>query len=391
MQQICKKEKCTGCLSCYNSCPNQAISFEWDNGFYYPKIDEKKCINCGLCKKSCPCVNKVNKNKPYYDIAYAVINNNKEVRDTSSSGGIFYNLAKSIIESNGIVFGAIWTQNLEVEHVGIESVDEIKKMQGSKYTQSNIKKSYIKVKEELKKRRKVLFSGVPCQIAGLITFLQKEYDNLYTCEVLCHGNASPKILKEHIKYIEKNNNEKIEKINFRYKTKEKCQNIEYKFSNGKHTIIEEPLKDYYYNGFQNGTLLRESCYQCDYIGIQRCADITLADFWGVNKNSIVLQDEVSYPSLVFINSQKGKELFEKNKNKWTVFERPIEEAVWGNLSLRRATPKSKWKEKFFLEYKKSGYENAAKKCLIEHKDIKYFIKKMIGKNATAFFIKVLKR
>ena len=391
MQQICEKEKCTGCLSCYNSCPRKAIDVICEEGFYYPVIDKSKCIECGLCKKSCPVENKVKKNKPFNDTAYAVINNDKEIRDISSSGGVFYNLAKSIIEYGGIVFGAVWNNNLEVEHIGIESVNEIYKMQGSKYTQSDLKKTYVSAREELEKGRKVLYSGVPCQIAGLKAFLSKDYENLYTCEVLCHGNASPIIFKEHINYIGKTNKSKVEKVNFRYKTKVKCQNIEYKFSSGEKLIIDHPEKDFYYNGFQGGALLRESCYQCDYIGVDRCADITLADFWGVNKDAIILQDDTTYPSLVFINTIKGKELFENNKKNWSIYMRPMEEAIWGNLSLRRSTPKSRWKEKFFKIYRKNGYEKAAKKCLIEHKDFKYFIKKMIGGNATAFLIKVLKR
>lgn len=391
MEQICEKEKCTGCGACYNICPTKAINFKLEEGFYYPNIDQKKCIDCGMCKKSCPVENKVKKYTPYNNIAYGVINNNKEIRDTSSSGGIFYSLAKSIIEKNGIVFGASWKEDLTVEHIGIETIEEIKKLQGSKYTQSNISESYIKVKEELKKGRKVLFSGVPCQIAGLVTFLKEVYSNLYTCEVLCHGNASPEIFKEHIKYIESLNNSKVEHINFRYKTKEKCQNIEYKFSNGKNIVINKPENDYYYNGFQGGVLLRNSCYKCDYIGINRCADITLADFWGINKNEIYLQDNITYPSLVFINTEKGKELFEENRDAWLVYNRPIEEAIWGNLSLRRTTPKSKWRKKFFSKYNKYGYIKSTRTCLKQHKNLKYIIKKLIGRNVVTFLIKVFKR
>lgn len=391
MEEICNKKKCTGCMACFNCCPKKAISMEPKNGFYFPKIDEEKCINCGICKQKCPALNKVEKNFPQNNIAYAIINKNKEIRDTSSSGGVFYNIAKVIIEQKGVVYGAAWDSNLNVKHTRIETVDEIKKLQGSKYVQSDINFSYNNVKEDLKLGKKVLFSGVPCQIAGLITFLGKKYDNLYTCEVLCHGNASPIIFDEHKKYIEKINNSKLKEINFRYKTKEKCQNIEYKFDNNTNKINKDPMKDYYYNGFQSGILLRDSCYKCDYVGIQRCADITLADFWGIKKDSIELEDNLCYPSLVFVNTERGKELFEMNKETWNIVERPIEEAVWGNLSLRRPVPVNKYKKKFFTEYPITGYEEAAKKFLIEHKGIKERIKKIIGKDATAFLIKVLKR
>ncbi len=391
MKEICNKEKCTGCMACFNCCPKKAIKMETENGFYFPIIDEEKCIDCGLCKKKCPSINKIIKYFPQENIAYAVINKNKNIRDTSSSGGVFYNIAKSIIQQNGVVYGAAWDSKLQVKHIRIENIDEIKMLQGSKYVQSNIDFSYNNVKRDLKFGKKVLFSGVPCQIAGLLSFLEKKYDNLYTCEVLCHGNASPIIFEEHKKYIEKINNAKLKEINFRYKTKEKCQNIQYKFDNNINVINQDPLKDYYYNGFQSGILLRDSCYKCNYIGIERCADITLADFWGIKKDSIKLDDNLCYPSLVFVNTKQGKELFEINKKDWNIFKRPIEEAIWGNLSLRRSVPINKYKKKFFTEYPINGYEETAKKFLIEHKGIKDRIKKLIGKNATAFLIKVLKR
>lgn len=389
--RICNLEECTGCLACFNVCPKEAIYIEEENAFYYPKINREVCINCGLCKKICPSNNKVEKTFPIDKVAYAILNKNKEIRDTSSSGGVFYDLAKTIISSNGSVYGAAWNDELNVKHIRIDSIEKIKLLQGSKYVQSDINNSYTRAKKDLDEGKKVLFSGVPCQIAGLISFLEKDYDNLYTCEVLCHGNASPIIFNDHKEYIEKKYNSKIKNINFRFKTKEKCQNIEYKLSDGQKILLTEPINDYFYCGFQNGTLLRSSCFNCNYIGIKRCADITLADFWGLKNDAIKKEDNLSYPSLVFVNTEKGYNLFNENKRKWIIVERPIEEAIYGNLSLRRAIPMDRWRSIFFKEYKQYGYEISAKKNLIVHNNIKEIIKKILGKNFTRLILKVMKR
>ena len=151
------------------------------------------------------------------------------------------------------------------------------------------------------------------------------------------------------------------------------------------------MNDYFYLGFQDGTLDRDCCYNCNYVGIERCSDITLADFWGLKDNNFKCKDSLSYPSLVFVNTNKGKELFNGVIDKFEIKERPIQEAIDGNLSLRRALPNNKVKEKFLLMYKKNGYEQSAKKYLIIKKDFKYYIKKILGKKISRILIKVMKR
>lgn len=391
LKNICDEKMCTGCMACYNVCPKDAIEIKIENGFYYPHIDENKCVDCELCLKTCPECSIVEKKSPSNNIAYAIINKNKNIRDSSSSGGVFFSLAESVLLEHGVVYGAAWTEKLEVHHIRIDKLEDISLLQGSKYVQSYIGSLYSKVKRDLEDGIVVLFSGVPCQISGLKSYLKKDYKTLYTCEVLCHGGSSPVIFAEHIKYVEKKHKSEVTNISFRYKTEEKCQNVEYRFKNGTEIILRNPLEDWYYNGFQDGTLLRDSCYQCKYIGIERCADITLADFWGLKEETITYPDKLTYPSLVFVNSNKGMSLFDKNKEKWIISERPMEEAVWGNLSLRRSVPENKWKKRFFNEYQKYGYEKAAKNCLVQHYSIKDIIKKVIGVKATEFLIKVLKR
>lgn len=392
MKKLCESEQCTGCLACYSSCSQKAIVLQEQNGFFYPKIIEEKCISCGICSKVCPELYPVSKKKPIDDIAYAIFHKEKKIRNSSSSGGVFYSLAKSVIEKGGAVYGAAWTEKLLVKHIRIHEEKEISLLQGSKYVQSDMRTIYSSVSADLKQGIKVLFSGVPCQIAGLRRYLGKEYDNLYTCEVLCHGSTSPVVFEEHIKYIGRKYGADVTSVNFRYKTEERCQNITFGFQNGIEHTFRNPLEDWFYNGFQNGTLLRDSCYQCRYIGVDsRSADITLADFWGLEKNCMKFPDELTYPSLVFVNSDKGQSLFQENKEDWEIAKRPVKEAVWGNLSLRRPIPKNKWKKRFIENYQKYGYERAGEMCLISHLNWKERLKRILGEKVTVFLIKVLRR
>lgn len=392
LKKICEREQCTGCMACYNSCPQKAIALQEQDGFFYPNIIEETCISCGICAKVCPVLHPVSKKRPIDDTAYAVFHKEKEIRDTSSSGGVFYSLAKSIIEKGGTVYGAAWTEKVSVKHIRIDRKEEISLLQGSKYVQSDVGEIYKFVKADLEQGVKVLFSGVPCQAAGLRRYLAKEYDNLYICEVLCHGSASLVAFREHIKYIGRKYDSEVINVNFRAKTEEKCQNITFGFQNGTEHTFRNPLEDWFYNGFQNGTLLRDSCYQCRYTGTDsRSADITLADFWGLQKNSMKFPDGLTYPSLVFVNSSKGRSLFQENRGDWEVVKRPMEEAVWGNLSLRRSVPKNKWKKKFLENYQKYGYERAGELCLISHPNWKERLKGILGERLTGFLIKVLRR
>ena len=388
---ICDIRECTGCMACFNICAKNAINLNLKEGFLYPVVNHDKCISCGKCKSVCPSVQSVNKSRPIDNIAYAAINKKKDIRDSSSSGGIFYTLAKNILENEGIVYGAAWSDDLRVTHIRVDKIEYLSLLQGSKYVQSDIGRIYCSVKNDLELDRSVLFSGVPCQIAGLKIFLGKEYQNLTTCEVLCHGAASPEIFNKHIEYINKKFNSRVKSVNFRFKTEQKCQNIKYRLQNEEDILLEEPMEDFYYYGFQSGILLRESCFNCKYVGLQRCADITLADFWGLEKEALTLPDNLSYPSLIFVNSEKGRNILKKNEKQWLISKRTIDEAIWGNLSLRRAVPFNKRKKYFFKNYYKYGYEKAANKYLKIHYNVKDIIKKILGKRATSVLIKVLKR
>lgn len=184
--QIIEKEKCCGCSACFNTCPKNAIKMVKDkDDFEYPKIDKNKCINCGLCRKVCPVLqnNTIENNI----CAYAVYNKNEKERLSSSSGGIFVLLAKVILKENGIIYGACLDDDLQVKHIKVDKISDLPKLMGSKYVQSDINNSFRSVKEDLEKNKKVLFTGTPCQVEGLKSYLRKDYKNLYTQDIICHG------------------------------------------------------------------------------------------------------------------------------------------------------------------------------------------------------------
>lgn len=199
MINIKEKHNCCGCSACVQVCPKQCISMSADNeGFLYPQIDTAICIDCGLCEKVCPVINQ---NEPREPLAvYAANNNNEDIRLKSSSGGIFTLLAEQIISEGGVVFGARFNENWEVVHDYTEAIEGLEPFRGSKYVQSIIGDNFIKAKQFLTDGRKVLFSGTPCQIAGLKKFLRKEYENLLTVEVVCHGVPSPMVWRDYLDY-----------------------------------------------------------------------------------------------------------------------------------------------------------------------------------------------
>ena len=309
------EKKCCGCGACVQICPQKCIALvENDRGFLVPKVDEKKCINCGLCKKICPEItekidlNKVNK-------AYAAIIKDTEQHKKSTSGGIFYILAKKILQEGGVVFGAVWTNVDEVSHIAVEKVHDLIKLSQSKYVQSNTKNTFIETQKCLQENKKVLYSGTACQIAGLKNYLGKDYQNLYTVEIACHGVPSQGVFKKYIKWRENQVNSKMVEYSFRNRDKHpggEHYKAKAKFINGK-TKYYSIYKDPYYSAFLNGITLRETCYECKYKNEDRISDFTLGDFWGIEK------EKKKFPayygcSAVLINTEKAEKLFEKVKN-----------------------------------------------------------------------------
>lgn len=274
------KEECCGCGACLNACPINAITLTEDEcGFLYPTIDQKKCLKCGKCKSVCA-FQKVNEdNKPVE--TFAAVSRNREQARKSASGGIFAAIATEFLQKGGFVFGAAFTNDWNITHKCISTIDELHELQGSKYAQSNTLETFSQAKQLLEKGEKVLYSGTPCQIAGLKAFLGKEYENLITIDIICHGVPNEKMLKDYLDYFSDRHKGKIDDFTFRDKSIGWGKNGSIVMNN-KRVILWESASSYLYY-FAKGWLSRENCYKCKYASKHRPADITLGDYWGIEK------------------------------------------------------------------------------------------------------------
>ncbi|NMA84106.1 MAG: 4Fe-4S dicluster domain-containing protein, partial [Epulopiscium sp.] len=261
-----QKKNCCNCAACMNICPKQAITIKTDeDGFSFPMINRDLCIECGLCNNVCAFQNiPISGNVPIS--TYVAINKDMDVLSASASGGIFGALASLILDKNGVVFGCAFNNKMEPKHICIDNLLDMKKIQGSKYVQSDINTTYIEAKRYIKNGRYVLFTGTPCQIAGLKSFLGKDYNNLITADIICHGVPSADFFKGYIKYLEDKLKGKVIDLKFRDKSKGwgHIEKVIYK----KDGIIKEkliqPFNSYYHSYFLKGDILRENCYECKY-------------------------------------------------------------------------------------------------------------------------------
>lgn len=347
MIEIRTKEDCCGCYACYNICPKECITMETDNeGFWYPNIDKDKCINCNLCKKVCPIINKPN-SFLYEKKSYAVFNKNEKIRLESSSGGIFSLLAEYVINNYGSVYGAVFDEDFNVKHIKITSLQDIELLRGSKYVQSRINDIFKSIKFDLKNNKMVLFTGTPCQVAGLQSFLQKKYNNLILIDIVCHGVPSPLVWQQYIDELKQNYKQDIKSIYFRDKsTGWKTYSVKFLFDKDEYKNIG--FKDIYMKGFLNDIYLRPSCYNCNFKGIERVSDITVADFWGI-ENILPKMDDDKGTSLVVIHSEKGKQLFDKLSETMIINEVDLNEAIKYNPSMIKSVKYNEKRKDFFLE------------------------------------------
>lgn len=354
------KLNCCGCGACVQICPKHCIQMEQDDeGFMYPSINETLCINCNLCDKVCP-INFNEYSKVYKPIkAFAFQHKDYDILKKSSSGGAFSSIALEILKLHGIVFGAAFNKKWMVEHVSIINSDELKYLQGSKYVQSDIKSTYKEAEKQLKEGKVVLYSGTPCQIEGLYSFLRKEYINLYTINLSCHGVPSPKIWKN---YLDENTNgiDKVEKIEFRNK-RNSWRKYRIVIKSNK-TINNIHYDDPYFLGFLYNIYLRPSCYNCIYKKNMFKADFTLADCWHIDKKALF--DINKGVSLVLVNTNKGFELIKKIIPFSIINEVSIEDALNSNNGLKQYTDKPLIRDKFFTLIQHNGLSQTIIKILI---------------------------
>ena len=352
---ICEENNCTGCMACYNACPKHCISMNYNNlGILMPSIDKENCIRCNICSKICPSNKFITKNEILE--AYACWSLDKNQRKTSSSGGIASIFYEQIINENGIVFGCNYDENLQLKFSYTDSLKEIEKYKTSKYSQAYIGESFKKAREFLEQNRKVLFIGTPCQVAGLKNYLNKDFQNLITVDLICHGTPSQKYIDEYIKSL--NLSEKPTNITFRGL-------YDYYFTlykNDKIIYSQNSINNKYFYSFLSGLYCRESCYQCIYATPQRISDISIGDFWGLGKETPFEYDTSLGVSLALINTEEGKNLFENIKDKIFFEKREIKEALKENEQLNHPIKKNKNFKKFQELYIKYGFEKALNEC-----------------------------
>lgn len=324
MIHITDKKDCCGCNSCVQRCPKSCITMHEDEeGFLYPEVDESKCIHCGLCENVCPVIYKAEGRKPI--AVYAAKNRNEEIRRQSSSGGVFTALAEEVIKEGGVVFGVRFNENWEVVHGYTESLDGLSAFRGSKYVQSRVGDSFLQVESFLKSGRKVLFSGTPCQVAGLHRFLRRRYENLLTVDFICHGVPSPGVWREYLKEetarqcggknsvlshpIVKEGDVLIENISFRdkrlgWKKYSFALTLSVPIGHGeKNTVLlsESLNKNIFLRGFLANLYLRPSCYACPAKSFKSESDLTIGDFWSIERVMPEVWDDKGV-SVVFVNT-----------------------------------------------------------------------------------------
>lgn len=358
-----QKKECCGCTACQHICPVSAINMEVDlEGFLYPNIDQSTCINCGLCKKVCAFQNDYEVNFIVKEPSiYAVKHNDEIIRMTSTSGGAFTAISDKILENNGIVFGVAFDNDWNVIHKMATNKQEREAFKGSKYVQSDLKNTYKEIEDILNSKRTTLFTGTPCQTAGLKRYLDMknvDTEKLILCDIVCHGTPSPLIWKEHINLLEKKNKSSISEYYCRTKVGGWHSNNQMAiFKNGKKdfkSLISQSYKRLYFLHY----VVRPSCHNCKYTNLVRPSDITIGDFWGVEKVMPEYDDNKGV-SLILINSDKGIDLFNSiDKN---ISYRGSNTHDCLQPQLQYPTKPSSRREEFWNDYFCYGYFDVIKK------------------------------
>lgn len=359
-------EKCTGCGACIQRCPKQCISWEQrEFGFRYPQIDKEACVNCGLCEKVCPIDKTLEASVKQK--AYAAVHKDVEVLAKSTSGGVFTAIADVIFSQGGIVYGVAMLDDMKVKHIRTSSKDEFVKLRSSKYLESDIGTTYQMVEQDLKQGKKVLYSGTPCQIDGLKNFLGKDYENLYTADIVCHGVGSQAYFDKYMDFARERYG-KIKALRFRSK--------EYAgWSCGGVVVVDSsdclkkiPYRDfdnYYYSYFLSGDIYRKSCYTCKYANTKRVGDFSLGDYWGVEVLNLSLRTENGC-SLLLVNNERSEKLLESVRDLNKV-QTTIEQAAHCNKQLNEPSRLPESRQMRIEEFKSMSGQQIQKVYLKTHR------------------------
>ena len=347
MDQITEYKNCTGCQACRLICPNNCVTITGnEEGFYAPVVDQTRCMDCDLCIKCCPQNNdRILKSNNSIKVLGAIYNENDELLGRSASGGVFAGIATRILETPGnAVFGCVLDDNMVARHVCVTDKKDLDPCQNSKYVQSDVGDTYMQVKTLLAKGKTVFYSGVPCQIAGLNSFLEKNYDNLLTADLICHGVPSPLLFKRYIEELGKKFGEKI--IGYDFRSKEKVGwsgATRIKVHTKTKTISVITQMDPYISSFRASKTLNECCYTCKYASEQRVSDLTIGDFWNIEVEHPEFFDKRGV-SAVLVNTEKGEQFFKMFYDDYKIIESDIKKVVGGNRNLRKPSKRPKQRE-----------------------------------------------
>lgn len=384
---INRKEDCCGCSACSDICSHKAIKmFPDKEGFLYPNVDKTLCVNCGLCNSVCPIENseEINRrNAEFKPIVFGAYHRNDEIRLSSTSGGAFWGLAENFVRLGGYVAGAIFSEDFKVKHIVTNNIEELEKIKGSKYVQSDCRNLYKHVLSLLRKGEKVMATGLPCQMAALRRYVRKDYDNLLVVDLICHSVTSPLAFEKYIGYLENSYNSKL--ISYHPKNKEYggWHDFAFKaeFENGK-VYVKKGCQDYFTTIFVGSRNLfsRYSCYECHFKHFPQPSDITIGDFWGIEKIDTSF-DSPKGISKIVLNSDKGKEYFE-SLNCFVKKEYDVKTSVFDNPrsgSMIRAVEKCDLSKRnvFVNDLLTKDFEYCMIKHFMPEKSIKQQIKKKL--------------
>ena len=404
MINIQNKQDCCGCSACLQKCPKQCISLHEDKeGFLYPKVDLSVCIDCGLCERVCPVLNQSDERVPLE--IFAAKNPNEQIRKESSSGGIFTMLAESTIDAGGVVFGVKWNEHFEAVHAYTETKEGLGAFRGSKYVQSQVGETFKQAEQFLKQGRQVLYSGTPCQIAALKLYLRKDYENLLTVDIICHGAPSPGVFRWYLseELTQEAARQSGKKIQFRsslpipsiakadvlaceqgfeiedIRFRDKClgwakfsfvlslKSLSKVTTAGEKNSVSLSYSLYqhvFLRGFLNDLYLRPSCHDCPSKSGKSKSDITLADYWGIYSIIPTLADDKGV-SAVVVNSKRGASQIKSLGVK--LYEVPISDLLKKNPAFAKSTPKPNKRHDFFNEDSKNFHEKIESLCKVTFK------------------------
>lgn len=398
IMKIDTKKKCCACWACVNVCPTNAITMVGDEyGFLFPSINKNICISCNSCEQVCQIDAPVTGSVP--SEVYALICMDKGLLARSSSGGAFGVLAKSILQNGGAVIGCAFSDNFQVKHVVINETEQLDTLHGSKYVQSEIGNVLSIAKSLLDNDRQVLFSGTPCQIAGLKKYLSHDYEKLITVDLICHGTPSQKLFDDYITYLNKENKGLVTKYRFRAK-KRNSNFIGYADILKKNGTITR--KDIYWQTdpynflFMYGKTYRENCYSCAYANIKRIGDITIGDYWGAESLGVPI-DASAGVSLLTVNSDRGKQLFDTVSSEISKYTSSIEHAAKHNGQLTKPYEKPAEREQILKLWADRGFPALAEYVSLHNmkevrqlktekiiqlipRDVRKLLKRIVGSN-----------